>query len=228
MTLFRHIYRREELVSRVKFAEVQRRFLSVFGTGFLLLFVATPPSRAQLAASAITRLNELGPENQVSAQRVGLWDLTETVWASRDAAPVTTTGLVAERRRLGSLLQEILRSPGDTPERAVKRTDMLSFNRLEGRWDYVSFDTRAPVGIMSAWSTARAHGNTIDLTFAPFAIPVAGGGNTSGVLGQLIRMEQTIEYQDADHDVKSQYFTLADGVGTRWLAHRYAYVRRQP
>jgi hypothetical protein len=45
---------------------------------------------------------------------------------------------------LGSMLQEILRP------RAVARTDMLAYNRMEGRWDYVSFDTRAPVGPMPA------------------------------------------------------------------------------
>jgi hypothetical protein len=26
--------------------------------------------------------------------------------------------------------------------------------------------------------------------------------------------------------VKDQYFTMADGTGTRWLAHRYTYTRR--
>lgn len=44
--------------------------------------------------------------------------------------------------------------------------------------------------------------------------------------GQLLRMDQTIVLEDLDHDVKDQYFTLADGTGTRWLAHRYAYTRR--
>jgi len=27
---------------------------------------------------------------------------------------------------------------------------MLAYNRMEGRWDYVSFDTRAPEGPMPA------------------------------------------------------------------------------
>ena len=53
---------------------------------------------AEPAPLAMTRLNDLGPENAKIEQRVGLWDVTETVWASPGVAPVTTTGLVAERR----------------------------------------------------------------------------------------------------------------------------------
>ena len=42
----------------------------------------------------------------------------------------------------------------------------------------------------------------------------------------MVRMEQIIIRQDADHEVKDQYFTLADGVDTKWLAKRYSYTRR--
>jgi len=44
----------------------------------------------------------------------------------------------------------------------------------------------------------------------------------------MTRMEQVIIRQDADHEVKDQYFTPADGTGTKWLAKRYSYVRRPP
>lgn len=110
---------------------------------------ATPPTAA-------ARLNELGPENQAMAQRAGLWDVTETVWDRPGAAPVTTTGLVAERRMIGSMFQEFLHPADDITGKDIKRIDYLHFNRVEGRWDYVSMDMRAPVGIMSAWSSERA------------------------------------------------------------------------
>lgn len=45
-----------------------------------------------VANSAAEHLNELGPENAAMAAYVGLWDVTETVWASPDGDPVTTTG----------------------------------------------------------------------------------------------------------------------------------------
>jgi len=177
---------------------------------------------AELAPSAMKRLNELGPENAKIEQRVGLWDVTETVWAAPGVTPVTTTGLVAERTMMGQLFQEFIRPLTDTSHKEIKRTELLSFNRVEGRWEYVSFDTRAPVGLMTAWSSSGGDGATIDLVFAPFAFVGAG----TEVTGQMLRMEQVIKYQDADHDVKDQYFTMADGTGTRWLAHRYAYTRR--
>jgi hypothetical protein len=187
-----------------------------------LLLLAPAVALAQQAPSAATRLNELGPENSQLAQRAGTWDVTETVWDGPKAAPVVTTGLVAERRIIGSLLQEEIRPPADASGKDIMRMDLLTFNRVEGRWDYVSFDIRAPVGLMPAWSSVRGDGATIDLTFAPFA--VAGPGTE--VTGQLLRMEQVIKYEGPDREVKDQYFMLADGTGTKWLAHRYAYVRR--
>ena len=44
--------------------------------------------------------------------------------------------------------------------------------------------------------------------------------------GELLRMEQVIRFEGPEKDVREQYFTLADGTGTRWLAHRYSYLRR--
>jgi hypothetical protein len=177
---------------------------------------------AQREKPSAGTLNELGAEGKILAQRTGLWDVTETVWASPDAAPVATKGLVAERFLMGTLLQEIIRQPGESPEKTIERIDLLSYNRLEGRWGYVSFDTRAPVGLMHAWSTGRGDGSTINLTFTPFAVPSSGARTA----GQFMLMEQVIHFEGPDRDSKDQYFTLADGTGTRWLAHRYTYARR--
>ena len=204
---------------------LDRRLLlgAAIGSVFTRDFAAST-ARADVPAgqSAIGRLNRLGPEGAALARRVGLWDVTETVWAAPGAAPVTTSGLVAERRMMGSLLQEFIRPPSDIAHETVRRTDLLSFNRVEGRWDYVSFDTRVPVGLMSAWSAVPGDGTVIELGFAPFAFV----GSGKDVTGQLMRMEQVIRYRDPDHDAKDQYFTMADGTATKWLAHRYAYARR--
>ena len=199
---------------------LERRLLlgAVIGsvvTPVAVLAQATPPS-------ASARLNELGPENQAMAQRAGLWDVTETIWDRPGSAPITTTGLVAERRMIGSVLQEFLRPADDTAGRDIKRIDYLRFNRVEGRWDYVSMEMRAPVGIMSAWSFERGENARIDLTFAPFAV----AGAEANVTGQMLRMTQTITYGEPNQEVKDQFFLLADGTGTKWLAHRYDYKRR--
>ena len=42
----------------------------------------------------------------------------------------------------------------------------------------------------------------------------------------MLWMFQAIIYEAPDRDVKQQYFILADGTGTTWLAHQYAYRRR--
>ena len=178
-------------------------------------------SSAQEAPPAAKRLMQLGPENESIAGRVGLWDVTQTVRDSPGAAP-KAIALVAERRMLGSLLQETLHPASDGVGGPINRIDYLKFNRVEGRWDYVSLDTTAVVGIMPAWSYTRGDDGTIVLLFQPFAT-VGSGANPSG---QMLRMEQVISFQGPDKDTKDQYFILADGSGTKWLAIRYAYVRR--
>ena len=198
---------------------IERRILFGAALGSALLPAA---AKAQAAAPASGRLTEPGPENDAMAQRAGLWDMTETVWEAPGAAPVVTTGLVAERRVIGSALQEILRPEADTAGQNIGRIDYLRFNRVEGRWDYVSMDMRAPVGIMPAWSFERGTPDRIDLTFQPFAVPAPG----PGIVGQMLRMTQAITLQGSDQDMKEQYFLLADGTGTKWLAHKYEYKRR--
>ncbi len=110
---------------------IERRILFGAALGSVLL----PALAKAQAAPTSVRLNEPGPENGAMAQRAGLWDMTETVWEAPGAAPVTTTGLVAERRVIGSMLQEVLRPAADTAGKAADRIDYLTFNRVEGRWD---------------------------------------------------------------------------------------------
>ena len=198
---------------------IERRQLIAAAIGTLLVPGA---AHAQAAPTSSERMNDPGVENGMIAQRQGLWDMTETVWAAPGAAPLVTTGLVAERRMIGSLLQERLYPKSDGSDGAVKRMDLLTYNRIEGRWDYASFDTRVPAGLMPAKSFNKGDGSTIDLVFEPFAFTF----DTSASLGQTLRLRQTITFESPDRDVKDQYFIRADGSATEWVAHRYAYVRR--
>jgi hypothetical protein len=79
----------------------------------------------------------------------------------------------------------------------------------------MSLDNRALVPLMPAWSFEPDKPERIVVRFQPFAMPD----------GQMLRMEEVIARTDADHETKDQYFILANGSGTRWLAHRYAYSR---
>ena len=169
---------------------------------------------AQAAPPPLSRMNELGPENGAMAKLVGTWDVIETSWDLPNSAPRITRA-VAERKMIGSFLQETMRPSLGSPQ--VLRMDYLSFNRIEGRWKYVSIETRAAVGLMSAASFGRGQKNRIDVTFEPFSSPGSG---------QLLQMNQSIIQQDANHDRKDQRFVVADGSGKMWLGHRYDYTRR--
>ena len=173
---------------------------------------STPPS-----------LSDLGPENSSLASRVGLWSVVETTWNFPGSTP-SVRKLVAQRRMIASFLEEVLESEPNAKAADIKRVDYLSFNRVEGRWKYVSMDTRAPVGIMTAASVEEGDVKAIHLIFEPFAILLP----SPKVTGQLVVMQETIFQASPDHDRKDQYFTLADGTGKSWLGHRYEYTRLRP
>lgn len=204
------------------------RFLTFLSACLLSLPVALPErAAAQSQPNMPAQLNELGSENGISARMVGSWDVTETVWDSPAAAPTELKNEVATRRMIGSMLEEAIHSASSAGP--ILRIDDLMFNRVEGRWEYVSMDTRAAVGIMTAQSYDRGQPGRIDIVFQPFSIPGSSAsvpGSSSGGVGLMLRMRQEIIRQDVDHEVKNQYFAMADGSGTQWLAHRYAYVRQ--
>jgi hypothetical protein len=189
--------------------------------GFMGLMLLSGSFGAQLAASQerTPAVPAMSVENRALARRAGHWDATFTSWAKPGAPPEVTTGLIADRRMYGEMLQEVLRPGPAARVPAFVRIDDLTFNRLEGRWDYVSMDSRVPYGLlMPAWSLEHDVPGHIFLSFEPFALP---GANGSGV---MTRMQEIVIAQDADHEVKDQYFTPAGGV--KWLAKRYSYVRR--
>lgn len=174
------------------------------------------------AMPANERLIRLGPEAQALAERAGTWDATFTSWEKPGSPPVVTSGLVAEREMIGPMLQEKLHPDTGKPGPSWVRVDDLTFNRTEGRWDYMSMDSRVAAGIMVAWSLDRDPAARVFLTFLPFSTP----GTGQEVSGQMLRMEEVVIHQDADHETKDQYFTSADGIATKWLAKRYSYTRR--
>ena len=172
-------------------------------------------------ASNSRSMGATGRENLLIGQRAGIWDVTETVWDSPSTSPVVTKW-VAERRMIGEFLEEVLEPTVSAPPGQIQRIDYLSYHPIEGRWKYVSMDTRASVGMMPASSADRGDIASIHLTFEPFAVPIEGSK-----AGQLLMMQETITQVDNDHDHKEQYFNLADGCGILWLKHKYEYVRHK-
>lgn len=196
------------------------------GTGLTSKAAAQSETQTALevsaALSANDRLAQLGPEGEALEKRVGTWDVIFTNWEKPGAAPTTTGDLVAEREMIGPMLQERLHTAPGAPGRAWTRIDDLTFNRVTSRWDYMSMDTRAAVGLMPAWSLDCDPADHIFVSFVPFAL----AGDGTNVTGQLLQMEQIIIKIDPDHETKDQYFLPADGNGTKWLAKRYSYTRK--
>jgi hypothetical protein len=184
-------------------------------------FAATATLAAE-PQTAIERLNQAGTEVQALARRTGTWDVTFTNWDAPGAEPTVVIGLVAERRMIGPMLEETLQSAPTTAGTPFVRVDDLTFNRLEGRWQYMSMDSRVPFGLMNAASLDADPEQRVFVSFVPFA--TTGSGPDAS--GQMFRMEQVIQRQDADHETKDQYFMPAGGSPAKWLAKRYSYTRR--
>ncbi len=170
--------------------------------------------------SAAERLLVPGPEERQLAKRAGSWKVVATMWTAPGAEPIVTRGLTAERTMIGLYLQEIMQ-PDDGGAPDFRRIDYLHYDRVEGRWKYVSMDTRLPVSIMPASSFGRAENATLHLLFDPLGFVGFG----PEVDGKLTRSELVITTRSASHELKQQYFASADGTGRQWLAVQYEYRR---
>jgi hypothetical protein len=168
-------------------------------------------------------MSQPGPEETALRDRTGAWDVVATLWAAPNAAPVVTRGLVADRVMIGPFLQETLRPAPGSGVADFRRLDYLNFDRVEGRWKYVSMDTRFPVSIMPAWSFGPARDSSITLQFAPQAFVGFG----PQVEGRFMVSDLVVTWSDASHEVKRQHVTMADGSGARWLFVQYEYSRRR-
>ena len=166
-------------------------------------------------------MNRPSAETERLAARTGTWDASVTIWPAPGADPVGFPGLVARRTMMGAFMEEVL-TPDGAGAPAWERVAYLHWNRVEGRWQYVSMDTRFPAGIMPAASVDAGTPDRIELQFEPIAFP--GWGRE--VDGWMLRSSYEVEGIGTDHETARQYWIRADGSGTRWLGVEYRYDRR--
>ena len=143
-----------------------------------------------------------------------------TTAAERLLVPGPEERQLAERAMIGLYLQEIMR-PGDGNGPDFRRIDYQHYDRVEGRWKYVSMDTRLPVSIMPASSFGGADNDTLRLESAPLGF--IGFGDE--VAGTLTRSDMVTTRRSDSHELKQQHFASADGTGRQWLAVQYEYRR---
>jgi hypothetical protein len=179
---------------------------------------AQGPADTTLAAA---RMSVPGVEAAALAKESGSWNVVATMQLSPDAKPMVVSGLTAERSMVGLYQQEIMKPAAGSKVPDFRRIAYLTYDRVEGRWQYVSLDTRAPVGIMPAFGSDKAVGNKLTLQFENLAL--AGDGRE--VQGRMVHSNLVITHLSDDHELIQQFWTQADGTGRQWLAVQYDYTR---
>ena len=201
-------------------------FLSAVATALLVTIV--PTSNAQDATkpgqSAAERMLVPDAQGVALAQRVGTWNVISTLRLMPDAEPIVQTDLVAERSMVGPYLEEVMKPVAASSSPGFRRIAYLTYSRVEGRWQYVSIDTRFPVGIMPAYSFGTETPGKIELEFQPIAFVGLG----RDVEGQMVRSNFVISWDGPDRETARQYWVGADGTGRQWLAVQYDYTRVGP
>jgi hypothetical protein len=158
------------------------------------------------------------------AQRVGAWNVVSTLRLRPDATPIVRKDVVADRRMVGIYLEEVMKPLAPSSNQGFCRIAYLTYSRVEGRWQYVSIDTRFPVGIMPAYSSGGETPGKIELEFQPIAFVGLG----QDVDGQMVRSNFVISWDGPDRETARQYWIAADGTGRQWLAVQYDYTRAGP
>lgn len=172
--------------------------------------------------SAAQRMSEPGPEENQLRGWIGQWDVVASLWPAPGAQPIVSRGIIAERAMIGPILQEIMHPTPGSPTADFRRLDYLNFDRVEGRWKYVSMDTRFPVSIMPAWSFGPQHDGKITVEFNPQAF--VGFGKE--VEGRFMASDMVISQPGPGRTLKEQHVSMADGTGRSWQFVRYEYKRK--
>jgi hypothetical protein len=199
-------------------------FLSAAATAMLLTIVSTSPAQDATKPGQSAAERMLAPDAQgvALAQRVGTWHVVSTLRLTPDAQPIVQQDLVADRSMVGPYLEEVMKPVASSSGPEFRRIAYLTYSRVEGRWQYVSIDTRFPVGIMPAYSFGRDTPGKIELEFQPIAFVGLG----RDVEGQMVRSNFVISWDGPDRETARQFWIAADGTGRQWLAVQYEYTRR--
>lgn len=171
--------------------------------------------------AAAQRMLTPGPEDRLLAAGAGKWSVVSTLKLAPDAQPIVSQGIVATRKMIGPYLQEIMAPAPGSKTADFRRISYLSYFRVEGCWQYVSMDTRFPVGIMPAKTCEKEENGKLTLEFQP--LPFVGFGQD--VEGRTVNSNMEITRDGPDREIYRQYWTQADGTGRRWLAVQYEYRR---
>lgn len=158
---------------------------------------ATSATRSEAPSlAAAKRMMQPGPEDRELASESGTWNVVSTLQLTPDAKAIVTRGIIATRRMVGNYQQEIMEPAHGSDARDFRRLAYLHYFRVRGCWQYVSMDTRFPVGIMPAKGCETAHDDKLTLEFD--SIPFVGLGDE--VEGRSINSNLVIVHDGLDHE----------------------------
>jgi hypothetical protein len=216
-------------------AVIDQLLVRAAATAVMLTAVAAAPSiirRPGFQASDTRKVTKPGqsaaermlvPDAQGAAliQRAGTWNVVSTLRLTPDAPPIVRKDVMADRRMVGPYLEEVMKPVASSASPGFRRIAYLTYSRVEGRWQYVSIDTRFPVGIMPAYSFGKETPGKIELEFQPIAFVGLG----PDVEGRMVRSNFVISWDSLDRETARQFWIAADGTGQQWLAVQYDYAR---
>jgi hypothetical protein len=205
-----------------RYLQISAAFVAVAASASVARAIDAPAREGQ-NLSAATQMSRPGAHEAALVAQAGTWNVTASMWPAPHAVPIVTRGLLAERTMIGAYLQEIMQPAPGSKVPDFRRLDYLNFDHVEGRWKYVSMDTRFPVSIMPAKSTGIGEDARIALQFESQAF-VGFGAN---VEGRFMLSDMVVTSSDKDHQVKEQRVNMANGTGESWLFVRYEYTRQR-
>lgn len=180
---------------------------------------ARPSTRPAASANATTAASS--PELEGLARRAGTWEVKMTMRPTPDAEPIVVTGLIAERTVIGPYLQEIMKPGPGSDAQDFRRIDYLTYNPLQRRWQYLSIDTRATIGLMYAQGTGRDEGRDLTVYFNDAPAPTELG---PAVSGRFMRARHVLTRESHRRELVRQYWEV--GGSAEWLAVQYEYTRK--
>src|SRR5690242_2070919 len=81
--------------------------------GAAMINMGVPAPARSDEPTAAQRMLEAGPERQSLEKQTGTWDVVASIWPAPDTQPIVSRGIVAERKMIGSILQETMHpAPG--------------------------------------------------------------------------------------------------------------------
>jgi hypothetical protein len=170
-----------------------------------------------------TRGQQIPP---VLAQMVGKWAVTERMWSGPDAAPIALPNATAERRIVGDSLIEETMVAASGSKKSFTRIADLNFNVVTHKFEYFSWDSRAPqvMSEKSRGDTALTGGSdqrAVTLYGGTFVAPQWGKLRNASfkyrlVLGRIEHSRQIVQL----------YLTPQFGSSTtEFLAFEYVYEK---